>query len=110
MTEPGLFDQPPQMPPLVEQKEQISADRRRTMRQLEMLQKRRHPLTGGALHPDAPALADRSAPGPRCRNCAHVALQGGVAGRYTKCGLGPITGGPGTDIRLWWPGCSRWEP
>lgn len=31
------------------------------------------------------------------------------AKRYWKCGLVKATGGPGTDIRLKWAACSRWE-
>jgi len=29
--------------------------------------------------------------------------------RPWKCGLVKATGGPGTDIRLKWAACSRWE-
>lgn len=56
--------------------------------------------------------ADIDGRGPswaRCRDCRHVVLQGGVAGRYFKCALRPITGGPGTDIRLKDRACFKFE-
>lgn len=51
-------------------------------------------------------------PGPAgasCRSCVHLFAQGGVAGRYYKCELRRVTGGPGTDHRVGWPACARFE-
>lgn len=47
--------------------------------------------------------------GHRCGDCAHKDYQGGTAGRYMKCELGPVTRGPGTDIRAGWPACNQWQ-
>lgn len=107
MTAPMFdFDVPPAA---AHPEERLSADRRRTILALQVLQSGRHPLRRDRLHPDAPPADDRKAPGPRCRTCKHIGLQGGVAGSYIKCCLGPVTGGPGTDIRAWWPACEKWE-
>ena len=78
--------------------ERLSAGRKRTMRQHAALEAGRHPLMGGELRTD----------GETCGSCAHSGYQGGVAGRFFKCGL-KNTGGPATDIRVSWPGCYRWE-
>ncbi len=51
-------------------------------------------------------------PGPegaRCGTCVQFDVQGGVAGRYFKCRLRGITSGPGTDHRVRWPACGRYE-
>ncbi len=111
MTRPldALFDLADSAFVQVAPSDQLSPERRRTLRNLAVLERGRHPLKHGRLHPDAPPVDDRKAPGPRCGNCAHIGAQGGVAGNYPKCMLGPITGGPGTDVRHWWPGCSTWE-
>lgn len=95
-------------PPGQEPAEKISADRARTLRNAAKLAAGRHPL-GSRLHADAAPADDRAAAGLRCRGCVHVVRQGGVAGNYLKCDAHAITGGPGTDIRMWWPACVRWE-
>lgn len=51
-------------------------------------------------------------PGPEgriCRDCTHLFRVGGVAGRYYKCDLRVRTGGPGSDHRVRWPACARFE-
>jgi len=48
--------------------------------------------------------------GVTCRTCSHLYLVGGVAGRYWKCDLRRVTGGPATDHRVRWPSCARYEP
>jgi len=104
-----LFDLSPgaaQPEPPVDPK--ISADRARTIKRAATLARGWHPL-GGKLHPDAAPADDRKAPGLRCRGCVHPIAQGGVAGNYIKCDAHAITGGPGTDLRLWWPACEKWE-
>lgn len=48
--------------------------------------------------------------GETCKTCQHsygVELRSGK--RYWKCGLVKATGGPGTDIRLKSPACSKFE-
>ena len=80
------------------------------------------------LHPDAPPVDDREAPGPRCGDCAFrqlVTLEMGRRGKpKQKCRVpepaphgwrpapneGPISAGRGPDIPSWWPGCSYFRP
>lgn len=47
--------------------------------------------------------------GAQCRTCVHLFRRGDVAGRYWKCDLRQNTSGPGTDHRVRWPACARYE-
>lgn len=85
----------------------LSAGRRRTLRQAADLAAGVHPMTKAPLHPEAARADDRKAPGLRCRDCLH--LVGGGEGGWLKCDLVPMTRGPGTDARGWWPACSRFN-
>jgi hypothetical protein len=76
----------------------ISAGRRRTARNNALIARGVHPITG------TPLLTHPS--NPTCGDCNHHTLQGGVAGRFHKCTLNS-TGGPGTDLRVSWPACTR---
>jgi hypothetical protein len=122
MGEPTLFDMEP--PPAAEPEPELSADRRRTLRQAQALERGHHPLSllgrpPVRLHPDAPPAGDRKAPGPRCGDCEFIARKEqwlkctrGRSGEYGtrtfRCG--PYeTHGAATDLRAWWPGCERWE-
>lgn len=67
------------------------------------------------LHADAAPYDDRRAPGLRCGTCVHrVVPLRDVAGRYPKCNFGGdwrrATGGPGTDVRAFWPACHDYRP
>jgi hypothetical protein len=57
-----------------------------------------HPLCGEAL-------------GPNVRTCGECCHQRDVmlAGTYHKCGRGPLTHGPATDVRMGWPACEWFE-
>lgn len=112
--------------------EGLSADARRTLRQLAALRAGTHPLgmyprilPGHLpLHPDAPAADDRDATGPRCGNCrwrrnlthhdsthpkcTHPGTRG--ADEYEQHGGPRMTHGAASDVRAWWPGCRDWEP
>lgn len=51
-------------------------------------------------------------PGPEgqtCKGCTHLYTHQPGANRYYKCNLRPLTSGPGTDHRVRWPACSRYE-
>lgn len=85
----------------------LSADQRRSTRAAQAIAFGWHPLRGIPLHPDAPA--DRDGAGPRCGSCAHLIRVGHHNRVYLKCDLVPLTHGPGTDARSWWPACSDWE-
>ena len=47
--------------------------------------------------------------GETCKTCRH-AYSVKYSKRYWKCALVKPTCGLGSDIRLKWPACSRWEP
>jgi hypothetical protein len=93
----------------------LTGDARRVERQAEAMAARQHPLVAAlriplALHVDAAPAGDRTAPGLRCGTCVHRQTPyRRVAGRYPKCAHGGrwerATGGPGTDVRAWWPAC-----
>lgn len=46
--------------------------------------------------------------GETCKSCKHSYCNQ-YAKRYWKCDLVKATHGPGSDIRLKWAACSRWE-
>lgn len=93
-------------------------------RHAEAIKHRQHPLavalqTPIPLHPDAPPNPfARDTPGLRCGTCKHRAYRGNTSKRYQKCWLRGgdhdmyprLTGGPGTDIRAWWPACTDYQP
>ena len=94
----------------------LSADRRRTVRQLEALRNGQHPIGLGAgivmrLHPDAPPADDRTAPGPRCGACRFRGNWG--AHGFPKCLRGdgePFAAhSASSDCRAWWSACEYWE-
>lgn len=103
MTE--LFDAGPYRTP---PEPELGADARRTQRNLAALAAGRHPVSGRALHMDAPPADDRAAAGPRCGTCTRL-FRKVRSGTYLKCGLN-ATGGPGTDLRAWWPACAEYNP
>jgi hypothetical protein len=116
MSELALFDM--ERTPAPEPAVKLSADRRRTIRQLQALERRRHPLSllhsvPLALHPDAPDPRDRDAPGPRCGSCLFREPASGWA-TFPKCvreisGIKPfVTASAASDCRAWWPGCQHW--
>jgi len=118
MTDGTLFDMDP---PARSGKRKLTPDQARTIRQLQALRRRIHPLSlafkgwGLRLHSDAPPADDRLAAGPRCGTCrfyARVTSNGNHA--YPKCVRGTknpyVTHGAATDLRAWWPGCEHWEP
>lgn len=79
----------------------LSPDRRRTLRQRAQIEAGWHPLAGTRTHPEVGT----------CGDCAHRVLVSTNGNRsWPKCDLTPITHGPGSDCRAWWPACDRWEP
>lgn len=129
MDELSLFDAAPFVvePPQLEPVEELSADRKRTLRQLDTLAKGVHPLAAVAgrhlkLHSEAAPHDDRNAPGRRCGSCWYFKLiytNGNK--RWPKCLFGaenptdtnPYHGAPprvsrssASDVRRWWPGCT----
>ena len=47
--------------------------------------------------------------GETCNTCDHVRVTPGTQKRYYKCGIGNVTRGPGTDIRLKDAACEFWK-
>jgi hypothetical protein len=94
-----------------EKPEKLSADRRRTKRQKDMLANGIHPVTRLKLTETA---------GATCGNCALRMQFGHRSKTYAKCTLGAPEGQPhkgphvtnsaATDCRAWWGGCSEWQP
>ena len=80
--------------PAAEPAERLSADRARTQRRRALIEAGVHPLTRTAL-----------IEGRYCGGCGHAQKVNG----YWKCDTVPHTFGPGTDIRLSWPACTRFE-
>lgn len=73
----------------------------RRARQFDAITRGVHPLNG---RPLLDALERHT-----CGDCAHRFLKR-LAKPYPKCDLGPLTGGPGTDVLASWPACEKWEP
>jgi hypothetical protein len=97
----GLFGEPlpqlPGTPAVAPDAEPLSADRRRTARQRQLVADGWHPLTRGRAHPELGT----------CGDCRHRLAAGRT---YPKCELGPANRGAATDVRAWWPACSRFTP
>ncbi|TDD77714.1 hypothetical protein [Actinomadura rubrisoli] len=108
---PALKHAPP--PP-----ENLSADQKRTRRQLAALVNGQHPLSLTLsrplpLHPDAAPPGDTKADGLRCGNCRFRELLSYGPRNWPKCMFGDgvrRSHGAGTDVRKWWPACSDYQP
>lgn len=46
--------------------------------------------------------------GETCGSCGNLVVRSRNR-TYFKCGLVPMTFGPGTDIRKKWPACTEWK-
>lgn len=80
-------------------REKLSDDRARTIRNKALIERGVHPF-GAKL---------RQPPGETCGSCKH-SCSVKLSKTYWKCALTPTqTKGPGTDLRLSWPACERWE-
>lgn len=88
----------------------LSEGARRTALAMVSIARGVHPLTRLPLHSDAAPADDRQAPGARCAGCANKTKVGHNASTYLKCALVTETRGPSTDLRAWWPACTRYTP
>lgn len=77
----------------------LSRDRRRTVRRRQALEAGMHPLIGLP-------LADN---GETCGSCNHHRALRHNRRVYHKCALVGDSRGPGTDLRIGWPACVRWD-
>ena len=117
--------EPPPPPPSADPN--LSADRRRTLRQVEQIRSGIHPLTGGPIHllGDIYARADDGRNLPyRCGSCIFRKVERWHDGSYPKCwhpgaagadevdvkGYPRITHGAASDVRAWWPACPDYSP
>ena len=100
---PG-FEPPTPPPPRTD----LSADRRRTLRQAAEIKAGRHPLTRGPLHAEADTSAHRDDGKKlpfRCGSCVHRVDRG-----WPKCDLSTMSASAASDVRAWWPACPSYEP
>lgn len=112
MSDEALFPgyEPPEPP------EQVSADRRRTLRQQRDVASGRHPLTGGPLHPLASRHRDASAPKAdpfTCGSCYFRQVLRAKGGSYPKCLADDgrrVSHSAASDVRAWWPACPDYSP
>ena len=124
---PTLFDVEPLQ---VEPAEKMSPDRRRTVRQRQLIAAGLHPLQVVAgnrdarLHPNAaPEICSPDAPKNRpytCGSCRFRYVLRWHDGTFPKCvkdvvgtndmTAPSITHGAATDVRAWWPACRGYEP
>ena len=66
---------------------------------------------GGGMKKPNPCISVYG-PGPdgaRCKTCAHLDSHPGAGRIYWKCLLRAYSHGPGTDHRVNWPACGKWE-
>jgi hypothetical protein len=98
----------------------LRAHARRTERQRRVFVLGYHPVGNPhglslRLHPAAPGVDERDAPGPRCGQCRFWVLLSGH--RTHKCTRAPhayaaqgsLRRGRGTAVAGWWPGCVDFE-
>ncbi|HET6868929.1 MAG TPA: hypothetical protein VFH80_23660 [Solirubrobacteraceae bacterium] len=115
-------------PPTPEAEPQLSADRRRTLRQAQYVANGVHPLTRGPLHPLASRHRDADSPKSdpfTCGSCYFREVLRWHARSYAKCVLpNPLSGADApadriysrvthsaaSDVRAWWPACRDYSP
>ena len=99
---------------------EVSADRRRTLRQAGLIAIGRHPLTGGVLHELASRHRDATSPKSdpfTCGSCWFRKVVKYHGKPYPKCYFGATTeraprvsNSAATDVRAWWPACPEYSP
>jgi hypothetical protein len=64
-----------------------------------------------ALHLAAERVTGPDQPngGPTCGTCTHRMVMGHHDRGYAKCPRTRMSHGSATDVRAWWPACTRWE-
>lgn len=79
----------------------LSAGRRLTLRQKRDVEAGRHPLADGATYPDRGT----------CGDCRFRRLEEYHNRTYPKCAAPGVRNASSvaTDVRAWWPACSKWE-
>ncbi len=98
MTEPTLFEGYEALP---DPFEGLSADRKRTLRQHQMVEAGIHPLTRQRAVPEAGT----------CGDCRFRQVLSHHGGSFPKCTRDEarLTHSAATDCRAWWPACTDFE-
>lgn len=87
-----------------------------SMEEARVLARKKPPTSRAALvilrkangvHPHN-ALPLREPSGEKCGSCKHLFAHK-WSKTYHKCGIGPVSHGPATDVRVRWPACVKWE-
>jgi hypothetical protein len=108
-------------PPTSSPDADLSAGQRLTLRQAQQITQGIHPMTLAytlplLLHPDADRARTRNTHVPlaafTCGTCVFRQTIGHRSGTYPKCTRpgAPVSHGPATDVRAWWPACTHYEP
>lgn len=122
----ALFDLPENLASLApmarEKREKLSPDRRRTVRQRELISRGHHPLAylGAARHPDTRGQAyertDSAGRELTCGSCRFRELFSTGSRTVPKCTasvsgayLPRVQHSVASDVRAWWPACTLWE-
>jgi hypothetical protein len=114
----ALFDAPAAPSPATPEK--LSADRARTERQRLAITAGRHPLENvwpTYRHPETKGLAyertDEKGRPHTCGSCRFRQVLAWHNRSYAKCVQGDdaprATHGAASDVRAWWPGCTKYE-
>lgn len=96
--------------------EDLSADRRLTIRQQADIGKGMHPLTRGPIHDQADRVATREDGGRlelRCGTCVNRQMFRWHNKSYPKCTAHDrvfVKHSAATDVRGWWPACPSYLP
>ncbi|MFB4312900.1 hypothetical protein [Actinomadura sp. 21ATH] len=113
----ALFDLPdlPQLKHAPPPPEDLSPDRRRTIRQADTLAAGNHPIglilrRRVQLHEDAAPATDRKAEGLRCGGCRFREIASRPIRSYGKCTRAGSSYSAASDNRAWWPACVHFEP
>ena len=57
-----------------------------------------------------PLTGRRGPEGATCGTCTHRVIYTNNRKQYPKCDIGPVSHGPKTDVRAYWPACPNYDP
>ena len=97
--EPGIPLTLAAKPPTSQPDRNTSYGRRLTEAQRALAMQGINPLTGR-----------RGPEGATCGTCTHRVIYTNNRKQYPKCDIGPVSHGPKTDVRAYWPACPNYDP